>query len=157
MGDARVQLFNIGRCFSNGIVSHAKQEESWCFVTRYGKSDRIFGHLLIILTVMKRLPLGYHKDMQEDKGCFFDTVATLATCLEAITPFLKSIWFDIEVTKEAANSESLDATSMRKRLASKGMPFRDAHCQVGKWVAEAEEKKIPFKEVHGIMDDDQRA
>ena len=100
-----------------------------------GKNGRVFGHLLSILTIMKALPLAYNKDMQEDKECFFDTVNTLNACLEIITPFLKATKFNIDIMNKAAASKYLNATKMLESLVLKGIPFRDAHHQVGKWVA----------------------
>ena len=68
-----------------------------------GKSGRVFGHLMSILTVMKGLPLTYNKDMQEDKESLLDTVSTLTTCLEIITPFLESLRFNTNLMKKRQN------------------------------------------------------
>ena len=67
-----------------------------------GKSGRVFGHLMGILTVMKGLPLAYNKDMQEDKECLFDTVNTLTACLEIMTPFLESVQFNTKLMEKKA-------------------------------------------------------
>jgi len=112
-----------------------------------GKSGRVFGHLMGILATMKALPLAYNKDMQEDKEGFFDTVMTLVSCLEVISPFLESIQFNTNGMNKAAKSGYLDATNVLESLVLKGMPFRDAHHQVGLWVAEAIEKGIPLHDV----------
>jgi argininosuccinate lyase len=96
---------------------------------------------------MKALPLAYNKDMQEDKECFFDTVNTLLACLKIITPFIESVKFNTDVMHEAAVSGYLDATEILELLVKKGVSFRDAHHQVGKWVAEAEEKNISVREL----------
>lgn len=112
-----------------------------------GKSGRVFGHLMGMLTVIKGLPLAYNKDMQEDKEALFDTVNTLNACLEIISPFLKSIHFNVGVMKERAESGYLDATELLESLVLKGIPFRDAHHQVGLWVAEAIKKGCCLSDV----------
>lgn len=105
-----------------------------------GKSGRIFGHLMGILTVMKGLPLAYNKDMQEDKECLFDTVKTLTACLQIVSPFLQNVHFNTSVMQHKAESGYLDATEVLESLVLNGMPFRDAHHQVGLWVKDAVEK-----------------
>lgn len=112
-----------------------------------GKSGRVFGHLMGILTVMKGLPLAYNKDMQEDKESLFDTVNTLSACLQIITPFLQSLQFNTELMQEKANSGYLNATSVLESLVLQGMPFRDAHHQVGLWVKEAIGKKCSLSQL----------
>ncbi|AWN74136.1 argininosuccinate lyase [Legionella anisa] len=112
-----------------------------------GKSGRVFGHLMGILTVMKGLPLAYNKDMQEDKECLFDTINTLTACLEIITPFLESIHFNTNVMEQKANSGYLNATAVLESLVLQGMPFRDAHHQVGLWVQEAMDKNCSLDEI----------
>jgi len=112
-----------------------------------GKSGRVFGHLMAILTTMKALPLAYNKDMQEDKESFFDTVNTLSSCLEIIVPFLESTQFNTHVMSKSAQSGYLDATLMLESLVLNGMPFRDAHHQVGLWVAQAIQENCSLTEV----------
>lgn len=112
-----------------------------------GKSGRVFGHLMGILTIMKGLPLAYNKDMQEDKECLFDTVTTLTACLQIIAPFLQSIHFNTMLMQENASSGYLDATEVLESLVLKGIPFRDAHHQVGLWIKEAIEKKCSLAEI----------
>ncbi len=105
-----------------------------------GKSGRVFGHLFGILTVLKGLPLAYNKDMQEDKEGLFDTVKTLTSCLGILPPFLVSLEFNTELMALKANSGFLNATAALEALIIEGVPFRDAHHQVGLLVAEAMEK-----------------
>ncbi len=112
-----------------------------------GKSGRVFGHLTGILTVMKALPLAYNKDMQEDKESLFDTVNTLTACLQIISPFLQSLTFNTELMHRKATSGYLDATAILESLVLQGMPFRDAHHQVGLWVSEAVEKNCSLSEL----------
>lgn len=112
-----------------------------------GKSGRIFGHLMGILTVMKGLPLAYNKDMQEDKECLFDTVNTLTACLEILPPFLQSLDFNTQKMHEKTKSGHLDATSVLENLVLEGVPFRDAHHQVGLWVREAIDKNCSLADL----------
>ena len=112
-----------------------------------GKSGRVFGHLMGILTVMKGLPLAYNKDMQEDKEGLFDTVNTLVSCLTIITPFLQSLQFKTDHMKQVASSGYLDATALLESLVAKGVPFRDAHHQVGQWVIQAIESGCSLSEL----------
>lgn len=102
-----------------------------------GKSGRVFGHLVGILTVMKALPLAYNKDMQEDKEALFDTAKTLTACLTILPLFLESLQFNTAHMAEKSQEGYLDATAILESLVMKGMPFRDAHHQVGLWVARA--------------------
>lgn len=113
-----------------------------------GKSGRVYGHLLGILTVLKGLPLAYNKDMQEDKEGLFDTVKTLISCLTILPPFLESLTFNTELMEKKANSGFLNATATLEELILKGVPFRDAHHQVGQMVAEALEKGCTLAELN---------
>ncbi|VEG92026.1 argininosuccinate lyase [Legionella spiritensis] len=119
-----------------------------------GKSGRVFGHLTAILTIMKGLPLAYNKDMQEDKEGLFDTVQTLRSCLTVITPFLHSIRFNTERMHQKAHDGYLDATAVLESLVLRGVPFREAHHQVGVWVAEAMAKGCSLKEQIAASEND---
>ena len=105
-----------------------------------GKSGRVYGHLMAMLTMMKGLPLAYNKDMQEDKEALFDTFNTLIACLSVITPFLNSITFNTDYMGQQSKSGFMNATEVLESLVLKGVPFRDAHHQVGLWVAKAMEQ-----------------
>lgn len=109
-----------------------------------GKSGRVFGHLVGILTVMKGQALAYNKDMQEDKECFFDTVNTLSACLEIISPFLQSLQFNTGHMQQQTNQGHLHATAILESLVLKGVPFRDAHHQVGEMILESIEHNRPL-------------
>jgi argininosuccinate lyase len=120
-----------------------------------GKSGRVFGHLMGMLTLMKGLPLAYNKDMQEDKEALFDTIKTVASCLNVLTPFLQSVQFNTSLMQEKVHSGYLDATAILESLVMQGVPFRDAHHQVGEWVASAMEKGCSLSELmkekkHGV-------
>lgn len=112
-----------------------------------GKSGRVFGHLMGLLTVMKGLPLAYNKDMQEDKEALFDTVNTLINCLSILPKFLNSLQFNTKKMQLDATTGYLDATKLVETLVLKGMPFRDAHHTVGKWVREAMDKQCPLSAI----------
>lgn len=112
-----------------------------------GKSGRVFGHLIALLTMMKGLPLAYNKDMQEDKEATFDIVDTVTVCLEIFPLFLKSIKFNTPKMESAAKSGFLGATFLVEELVSKGIPFRKAHEIVGSWVLEAIKLNLPLSEV----------
>ncbi|MCY0880017.1 MAG: argininosuccinate lyase [Firmicutes bacterium] len=99
-----------------------------------GKSGRVFGHLMGLLTVMKGLPLAYHTDMQEDKEAVFDVVDTVHGVLSVLPGLLDSLTFHPDVTYQNAQQHYTNATDLADRLAQAGMPFRQAHHRVGRLV-----------------------
>ena len=100
-----------------------------------GKTGRVYGHLLGLLTVMKGLPLAYNKDMQEDKEAFFDARDTLVKGLTVFTAMLKTVTFRTDVMAAGASGGFTNATDCADYLVKKGVPFRDAHRVVGELVA----------------------
>ena len=100
-----------------------------------GKTGRIYGHLVGLLTVMKGLPLAYNKDMQEDKEAFFDTRDTLVKGLTVFTAMLKTVIFRKDVMERGASGGFTNATDCADYLVKKGVAFRDAHKVVGELVA----------------------
>ncbi|MBI4842970.1 MAG: argininosuccinate lyase [Nitrospirae bacterium] len=109
-----------------------------------GKSGRVFGNLMAMLTVMKGLPLSYNRDMQEDKEPLFDTVDTVKSCLHIITLMLPKIKFNKKAMKEGTGRAYLTATDVAEYLVRKGMPFREAHKVTGMMVKHCigQKKKI---------------
>ncbi len=99
-----------------------------------GKTGRVYGHLLALLTTMKGLPLTYNKDMQEDKESLFDTVDTVEQCLMVMTRLLKKLSFNKKVMKKAIDTGYLVATDMADYLVGRGLTFRKAHRIVGEMV-----------------------
>ena len=99
-----------------------------------GKTGRVYGSLISILTVMKSLPLAYNKDMQEDKEMTYDALETVSGCLSVFTEMLKTTVFKTENMKNAALKGFTNATDVADYLVNKGMPFRDAHAVSGKLV-----------------------
>jgi len=96
-----------------------------------GKTGRVYGSLLTLLTVMKGLPLAYNKDMQEDKEAFFDARDTLVKSLTVFTAMLKTVTFRKEAMELGAAGGFANATDCADYLVRKGVPFRDAHRVVG--------------------------
>ena len=100
-----------------------------------GKTGRVYGDLMGLLTVMKGLPLAYNKDMQEDKEAFFDARDTLMKGLTVFTAMLKTVSFRKEEMERGASGGFTNATDCADYLVKKGVPFRDAHKVVGELVA----------------------
>jgi len=100
-----------------------------------GKTGRVYGNLMALLTVMKGLPLAYNKDMQEDKEAIFDSFDTAALCLGAFTPMLDTMRVLPENMRAAAARGFINATDCADYLTKKGMPFRDAYKITGELVA----------------------
>ena len=92
-----------------------------------GKTGRVYGHLVGILTLLKGLPLTYNRDLQEDKEGFFDTVDTLLTTLQVFVGMVGSMQVNAEVTRRAAQDGNILATDFADYLVKKGEPFRQAH------------------------------
>ena len=99
-----------------------------------GKTGRVYGDLLALLTVMKGLPLAYNKDMQEDKEALFDARDTLIKCLNVFTGMFKTLRFRTDVMRRGASGGFTNATDAADYLVKKGLPFRDAHEVLGKLV-----------------------
>ena len=100
-----------------------------------GKTGRVYGSLMGLLTVMKALPLAYNKDMQEDKEQVFDAVDTVKKCLPVFTAMVETMKVLPENMKRAAAAGFINATDCADYLVKKGMPFRDAYTVVGKLVS----------------------
>ncbi|MEG2703210.1 MAG: argininosuccinate lyase, partial [Clostridia bacterium] len=123
-----------------------------CELTR-GKTGRVYGDLMALLTVMKGLPLAYNKDMQEDKEAFFDAYDTLIKCLPTFTEMLRTTAFRKEAMFASAGLGFTNATDLADYLVLKGVPFRDAHhvsgTLVGKCVHEGRALcELTLEELH---------
>jgi argininosuccinate lyase len=112
-----------------------------------GKTGRVYGGLMALLTVMKGLPLAYNRDMQEDKEPMFDAAATVRDSLEIARLMLGSTKFDASRFGNDPRSDLLLATELADYLARKGMPFRKAHGIVGAIVRDAAEEGRSLKEI----------
>ena len=127
-----------GFATGSSIMPQKKNPDA-CELTR-GKTGRVYGDLMALLTVMKGLPLAYNKDMQEDKEAFFDAYDTLMKCLPTFTEMLRTTNFRKEEMYESAGLGFTNATDLADYLVGKNLPFRDAHhvsgSLVGKCVRE---------------------
>ena len=99
-----------------------------------GKSGRVYGHLLALLTLMKAQPLAYNKDNQEDKEPVFDSLDTVLACLRAFADMVPALRVQRDAMARAARRGFSTATDLADYLVRKGLPFRDAHEVVGKAV-----------------------
>ena len=102
-----------------------------------GKTGRLYGNLIALLTTLKSLPGSYQRDLQEDKGPLFDSVETIKDALQTFTAMLPAMTFHTPTMETAANDPNLLATDLAEYLVKKGMPFREAHDAVGKLVGRA--------------------
>ena len=100
-----------------------------------GKTGRVYGDLMALLTTMKGLPLAYNKDMQEDKEAVFDAVDTVVQCLQVFAPMLRTLKTIPENMKKAAQGGFINATDLADYLVKKGLPFRSAYKISGQLVA----------------------
>lgn len=112
-----------------------------------GKSGRVYGALVSLLTMMKGLPLAYNRDMQEDKEGFLDADRTVATSLSIMAGMLGEMGFCTERMRAACAQGFLNATELADYLVGKGVPFRDAHHITGKAVAMAEQAGLPLEQL----------
>ena len=112
-----------------------------------GKTGRVYGELMALLTVMKGLPLAYNKDLQEDKEGAFDAMDTANTCLELFTDMLDTASFRKDVMERSAKRGFTNATDAADYLVRKGVPFRDAHGIIGRMVVECIGRGIGLEEM----------
>ncbi|MDY1544291.1 argininosuccinate lyase [Lactiplantibacillus pentosus] len=112
-----------------------------------GKSGRVYGNLMGLLTVMKGIPLAYNKDLQEDKEGAFDTVTTVLTSLHVFTGMLATLTVNEDRMAEATTNDFSNATELADYLANKGIPFREAHAIVGKLVLDGLKKQRPLQDI----------
>ncbi|RDY32976.1 argininosuccinate lyase [Lachnotalea glycerini] len=111
-----------------------------------GKTGRVYGALMSILTTMKGIPLAYNKDMQEDKELTFDAIDTVKGCIALFTGMVRTMTFNKEIMEKSAKGGFTNATDVADYLVNKGIPFRDAHSISGRLVLLCIEKK-------GALDD----
>ena len=123
-----------------------KKNPDACELVR-GKTGRVYGSLMGLLTVMKGLPLAYDKDMQEDKQGFFDVLDTVMACLSIMKEVVLTLKVNEETMKESVRRGFLNATEVADYLVSRGIPFRDAHGIVGRIVIECEDRKIAIEDL----------
>lgn len=133
--------------FSTGSsLMPQKKNPDMAELTR-GKTGRLYGNLLSILTTLKALPSSYNRDLQEDKEALFDSVDTVRAALEVFSPMLSELQINAARMEAAASDPTLLATDLAEYLVKKGLPFREAHEVVGKLAARAAEKRIALNNV----------
>lgn len=127
-----------------------------------GKTGRVYGALVSILTTMKGLPLAYNKDMQEDKEVTFDAIETVKNCLALFDGMLSTMKFNSQVMEKSAMNGFTNATDAADYLVGRGVPFRDAHGIIGRLVLYCMEKNTciealslqELKEISPVFDAD---
>ena len=112
-----------------------------------GKTGRVYGNLISLLTVMKGLPLAYNKDMQEDKVGFFDSVNTLSMCLQIMERMIATLKVREDNMKNSVKGGFLNATEVADYLVNKNIPFRDAHGIVGQIVIYCEDNNKAIEDL----------
>ena len=112
-----------------------------------GKTGRVYGDLMSLLTTMKGIPLAYNKDMQEDKEAAFDAIDTVSNCLTLFTDMLRTLKFNKENMEKSAMMGFTNATDAADYLVVKGMPFRDAHSVIGRLVLHCIDKKCAIDDL----------
>ena len=112
-----------------------------------GKTGRVYGALMSLLTTMKGIPLAYNKDMQEDKELVFDAIDTVKGCLTLFAGMLNTMKFRTEVMEESAKKGFTNATDAADYLVNHGVPFRDAHGIVGQMVLYCLDKNIALEDM----------
>lgn len=125
------QFIELDDGYSTGSsIMPQKKNPDMCELIR-GKTGRVYGHLIGLLTVMKGLPLAYDKDMQEDKEGVFDALDTLYFALDIYAGMISTMTVNGDHTRQILESDFSNATDMADYLAKKGLPFRQAHAVVG--------------------------
>jgi argininosuccinate lyase len=105
-----------------------------------GRTGRVYGQLINLLTTMKALPLSYNRDLQEDKPALFDALDTVTTSLQVLTELMRRLKVNRGSLRQAVQGGGLLATEVADYLVSKGMPFREAHGVTGRVVRSAQER-----------------
>lgn len=130
------QFVTLSDTFSTGSsIMPQKKNPDMAELIR-GKSGRVYGNLIGLLTVMKSLPLAYNKDLQEDKEGMFDTAETITIAIDILAGMINTMTVNDKHMAESTEKDFSNATELADYLASKGLPFREAHEIVGKLVLE---------------------
>ena len=112
-----------------------------------GKTGRVYGALMSLLTTMKGIPLAYNKDMQEDKELSFDAIDTTKGCIALFTGMLDTMKFNKDVMRKSAAHGFTNATDAADYLVNHGVPFRDAHGIIGRIVLYCLDKQMPIDDM----------
>ncbi len=128
------RFVNIDDAFATGSsIMPQKKNPDIAELTR-GKTGRVYGDLISLLTTMKGIPLAYNKDMQEDKEAAFDAMDTVEACLSVFSQMIATMTFNKEIMRASAAKGFTNATDAADYLVKKGVPFRDAHGIIGRIV-----------------------
>jgi argininosuccinate lyase len=134
----------IGESFTTGSsIMPQKQNPDMAELVR-GKTGRVYGDLVALLTVMKGLPLAYNRDMQEDKEPLFDAADTVTGSLSILAGMMATVEFDASRFEGELRADTLLATELADYLVRKGLPFRKAHAVTGALVRECGERSVPL-------------
>ena len=139
-------FIELGDAFTTGSSLMPQKKNPDVAELARGKTGRVYGHLVALLTTLKGLPLTYDRDLQEDKEGLFDAVDTVTLTLATVTAMLKTLKPRVQRMAEAASDPALEATDLAEWLVRHGVPFREAHHQVGRFVAFCQEKGIGLNE-----------
>jgi argininosuccinate lyase len=131
---AEFRFLDLADAFATGSSIMPQKKNPDVAELARGKTGRVYGNLVAVLTVAKGLPLTYNKDFQEDKEALFDSVDTLLITLEVLPPLLRSATWRGDRMAEAAIADFSLATDAADFLARRGVPFREAHAAVGQLV-----------------------
>ena len=141
------QFIRLSDAYSTGSsIMPQKKNPDFAELIR-GKTGRVYGDLMGLLTTLKGLPLAYNKDMQEDKEGVFDAVDTLSDSLVVMTGMICTMTVNADAMRKGAHGGFMAATDLADYLVGKGMPFRDAHAVVGKLVLECEKQGKTLQEL----------
>jgi argininosuccinate lyase len=137
--------------FSDSFSTHSslmpqKKNPDMAELTR-GKTGRLYGNLMSMLTMMKGLPSSYNRDIQEDKKALFDSVDTIKSALEVFAAMLPELKMNRARMENAARDSTLLATDLAEYLVKKGTPFREAHQIVGQLVVRSIKKSVPLDQI----------
>ncbi len=140
-------FLEFSEAFSTGSsLMPQKRNPDMAELTR-GKTGRLYGNLISMLTTMKALSASYNRDMQEDKEALFDSVDTIKNAVEVFAAMLPELKINHERLEAAASDPNLLATDLVEYLVRKGMPFREAHEIVGKLVAHSAAKHVSLDQI----------
>ncbi|MDQ0288427.1 argininosuccinate lyase [Oligosphaera ethanolica] len=139
-------FIELGDAFTTGSSLMPQKKNPDVAELARGKTGRVYGHLMALLTTMKGLPLTYNRDMQEDKEGLFDAIDTVSLTLLTMAAMLKTLRPRAQRMREAASDPSLMATDLAEWLVKQGVPFRDAHHQVGHFVGFCQQRGIALNQ-----------
>jgi argininosuccinate lyase len=139
---AEFNFATLGDDFTTGSSMLPQKKNSDVAELARAKTGRLVGNLTGLLVTLKGLPLSYNRDLQEDKEPLFDSVRQVLLVLAAMTGAYRSMGFNTDVAKAAADEQFLVATDIAERLVEQGVPFRQAHERVGRLIADAVTREV---------------